>query len=117
MGQAEIAKSLGVTSQQVQKYECGTNRVSASRLYDLAEILGVQVSYFFEVLPSNLDGKSVAERSDMMTKPVLLHEDVGRRHGAMELMRSFYGIEDERLRESLFELIKSVSSYDDRRSE
>jgi transcriptional regulator with XRE-family HTH domain len=50
--QDEIGKALGVTFQQVQKYEKGTNRLSAGRLYDLASLLDVEVSYFFEGLPA-----------------------------------------------------------------
>lgn len=48
--QAELARKLGVTTQQVQKYESGTNRVSASRLYDIAQVFDVRVSHFFRSL-------------------------------------------------------------------
>jgi len=48
--QAELAQKLGITTQQVQKYESGANRVSASRLYDIAQVFDVKVSYFFRAL-------------------------------------------------------------------
>lgn len=53
VSQQDLAKALGVSFQQVQKYERGTNRISASRLYDIAACLGVNVEYFFDGLPAN----------------------------------------------------------------
>jgi transcriptional regulator with XRE-family HTH domain len=54
--QADLAQKLGITTQQVQKYESGTNRVSASRLYDIAQVFEVRVSYFFRALIEPMDG-------------------------------------------------------------
>jgi len=55
MSQSELGKALGITFQQVQKYESGTNRVGAGRLYDIAKLLGVPVSYFYEGLYQHPD--------------------------------------------------------------
>ncbi|WP_340151863.1 helix-turn-helix transcriptional regulator [uncultured Sneathiella sp.] len=117
MGQAEIATLIGTTFQQVQKYERGANRISASRLYDIAEALGVPVSYFFDLLPPDLTDTSIHERLETVTRSVVSREDPMQRRETLELVRSYYGIEDEILRSRIFELIKAASSYNMRKSE
>ena len=63
MSQSDLSAALGLTFQQVQKYERGTNRVSASKLYDVAMTLGVGVSWFFEGLDETADPKAPPEHS------------------------------------------------------
>ncbi len=111
LGQTEIAKLLGITFQQVQKYERGTNRVSASRLYDIAQALKVPVSYFYDDIPHELTDKSIAQRNKIVTQLFVSREDPMQRRETLELVRSYYGVEDDVLRERIFELIKSISKY------
>jgi len=66
MGQEKLAQSIGVTFQQVQKYEKGYNRVSASRLYEIANVLGVAVAFFFEGAPqANTTGDPMHETKNI----------------------------------------------------
>lgn len=105
LSQENLATALGMTFQQVQKYESGANRVSASRLYSISKILRVPISYFFEELPDeNSEPLAVADHA-MRARA---DSSVTRRK-TLELVRAFYRIDDERLRERLFDLIKSLS--------
>ena len=99
MTQQDLASMVGVRFQQIQKYETGTYRVSASRLWDIAEALGVNVAYFFE----GLDEEKTAETAGQEA-PI----DVMGDKEAMDLIRSYYAIpEDQRRR--LFELARVLS--------
>ena len=96
MSQEKLGEHLGLTFQQIQKYETGANRVSASRLWDIAETLNVNVAFFFDGLdkPDTLgspDGDLLVDRE------------------ALELVRSYYAI-PENQRRQLFELAKVLSS-------
>ena len=99
MTQQTLAELVGIKFQQIQKYETGTYRVSASRLWDIAEALGVNVAYFFE----GLDEEKTAETAGQEA-PI----DVMGDKEAMDLIRSYYAIpEDQRRR--LFELARVLS--------
>ncbi len=100
MTQQQLAQVVGIKFQQIQKYETGTNRVSASRLWDIAEALGVPVSSFFEGLR---DGEGT-ERSGHGDIPVDIMGD----REAMELVRSYYRIPVNQ-RRRLFELARVLS--------
>ncbi len=100
MTQQTLAEKVGIKFQQIQKYETGANRVSASRLWDIAEVLGVPTSYFF-------DGMEAAEGRDPDDKnkaPADLLKD----KEAMDLVRSYYAI-PENQRRRLFELARVLS--------
>ena len=98
MTQQQLADRVGIKFQQIQKYETGMNRISASRLWDIADALGVQISYFFEGL------KDTAEQGEAANMPADLFEN----REAMELVRSYYAIpEDQRRR--LFDLARVLS--------
>jgi transcriptional regulator with XRE-family HTH domain len=94
--QQQLADKVGIKFQQIQKYETGMNRVSASRLWDIAEVLGVPVSFFFEGLdddreaPQTMDGDMLADKE------------------ALELVRSYYSI-PEAQRRRLFDLARVLS--------
>jgi transcriptional regulator with XRE-family HTH domain len=107
MTQAQLADALGVTSQQVQKYERGANRVAASRLFDLSRILDIPIDFFFEGLSKDRVAPSRRDRhafKDDLTPPV---DEATMRRETLELVGTFYKIRDPRLRMKLFELIKS----------
>ncbi|MBY6142385.1 helix-turn-helix domain-containing protein [Leisingera daeponensis] len=99
MSQQDLAARCNVKFQQVQKYETGVNRVSASRLWEIAEALEVEVSYFFEGL--NVDGPTGSE-TDISRSPLLEKE-------AVDLVRSYYGI-PEKSRTQLLSLAKSLAA-------
>jgi transcriptional regulator with XRE-family HTH domain len=101
MNQETLASALGLTFQQVQKYEAGANRVSASRLKAISEILDVPIAFFFRDLPSE-SARPTAEEQEW-------HERVERPE-AIELIRLYYAIADPVVRRQLLELIKSVGA-------
>ncbi|MBL4768713.1 MAG: helix-turn-helix transcriptional regulator [Rhodobacteraceae bacterium] len=99
MTQQQLAEQVGIKFQQIQKYETGANRVSASRLWDIAEALDVPVNFFFEGLDET--DKGTAEKSAI---PVDLMGD----KEALDLVRSYYSI-PENQRRRLFELARVLS--------
>ena len=102
MTQQQLANSVGIKFQQIQKYESGANRVSASRLWDLSQALNVPVSFFFD----GLEDKNGEEMTDDVLKPDLLSDKE-----TLELVRAYYGLE-ERPRRRLLELTKALSHQD-----
>ena len=94
----ELGKLVDVTYQQIQKYERGTNRIGASRFWRLSKVLEIPVVYFFEGLDERTqqisDGEEVA---------------VNIRRKSMELLGNFYAIEDDKVREALYKLVKDMS--------
>ncbi len=99
MTQQQLAEQVGIKFQQIQKYETGANRISASRLWDIAEALEVPVSFFFEGLEET--GK---ESADKKSVPADLMGD----KEALDLVRSYYAI-PENQRRRLFELARVLS--------
>ncbi len=97
--QQQLAQQVGIKFQQIQKYETGANRVSASRLWDIADALDVPVSFFFEGLEE--EHKEVAEKS-------MLPADLMGDKEALDLVRSYYAI-PENQRRRLFELARVLS--------
>ncbi len=94
MTQQQLADKVGIKFQQIQKYETGMNRVSASRLWDIADTLGVTIAFFFDGLN---EGDVKAEANDMMADKE-----------ALELVRSYYAI-PEAQRRRLFDLARVLS--------
>lgn len=99
MTQQQLAQQVGIKFQQIQKYETGANRISASRLWDIAEALDVPVSFFFEGLE-----ESQKEESGKKSVPADLMGD----KEALDLVRSYYAI-PENQRRRLFELARVLS--------
>ena len=100
MTQQQLAEKVGIKFQQIQKYETGMNRVSASRLWDIAEALEVPVSFFFE----GIDDQGAADRAAGAAVP----GDIMADKEALELVRSYYAI-PENQRRRLFELARVLS--------
>ena len=110
LSQDAIGSAIGVTFQQVQKYESGANRMGASRLYDFAKILKVPVSYFFDEYKGptpteNTRSGGMAESSP----PDFQHEKQIASRETMEMMRAFYNIRSKQIRKRVFELIKAIA--------
>ena len=102
MSQTEVANALGVTFQQVQKYERGTNRVGASRLFDLSRILSVPIQYFFAGL--NNQSTPIEKEDDNvihLMKPV-----------TVELVEAYYKVENLQVRRQILSTIRSISFGD-----
>ena len=99
MTQQQLAERVGIKFQQIQKYETGMNRVSASRLWDIADALEVPVSFFFE----GLDQKNSGAHAETSVPADLLSDKE-----ALELVRSYYAI-PENQRRRLFELARVLS--------
>ena len=99
--QQQLGERVGIKFQQIQKYETGMNRISASRLWDIAHALGTTVSFFFE----GLEG---AEGDDQAAQPASLPRDVMADREALELVRSYYAI-PEAQRRRLFDLARVLS--------
>ena len=99
MTQQQLAEQVGIKFQQIQKYETGANRVSASRLWDIADTLDVPVSFFFEGLEE--EEKAAADKS-------MLPADLMGDKEALDLVRSYYAI-PENQRRRLFELARVLS--------
>ncbi|MEO1139072.1 MAG: helix-turn-helix transcriptional regulator [Pseudomonadota bacterium] len=99
MTQQQLAESVGIKFQQIQKYETGANRVSASRLWDIADSLDVDVSFFFEGLDQESEEKEGAE---MVPSDLLGDKE------ALDLIRSYYAI-PENQRRRLFDLARVLS--------
>ena len=113
VSQERLAEQLGLTFQQVQKYERGANRIGASRLWDLSRVLDCSMAFFFEDMdeatasasPRNLSGESrdvTPRENDPMTK-----------RETLELVRAYYRITDYHVRRRIYELAKSLASTED----
>lgn len=110
MSQERLGEALGLTFQQVQKYERGVNRVGASRLYDLSRVLDVPISFFFDDMPPALTGLHGINGNtgfgDM--QDALGADDTMARRETLELVRAYYRITEPAVRKRVFELIKSM---------
>jgi transcriptional regulator with XRE-family HTH domain len=103
MSQEEIGAAVGITFQQVQKYERGLNRIGSSRLYQFATLLGVGVGYFFNDLPGEQQGLAMAEEGSTFEHESFNNKEV------LALVRAYYGINDVNVRKKMLALVKSLS--------
>jgi transcriptional regulator with XRE-family HTH domain len=112
MSQERLGEALGLTFQQVQKYERGVNRVGASRLFDLSRVLDVPISFFFDDMPDSLTtayGVPASRRTTSFTEAGDgFGDDTLSRRETLELVRAYYRITDPALRKRVFDLIKSM---------
>jgi len=112
MSQERLGEALGLTFQQVQKYERGVNRVGASRLFDLSRVLDVPISFFFDDLPESLAntyGTHLNRRGGGLTEMQDgFADDALNRRETLELVRAYYRITDPAVRKRVFDLIKSM---------
>jgi len=112
MSQERLGEALGLTFQQVQKYERGVNRVGASRLFDLSRVLDVPISFFFDDMPDSLTstyGGQASRRAAGFTESQdSFADDALNRRETLELVRAYYRITDPAVRKRVFDLIKSM---------
>ena len=111
MSQEKLGEALGLTFQQVQKYERGANRIGSGRLFHLSKVLDVPVSFFFDDLPEGQGGAAPpASLSGMSETPVKSFEaEAMSRRETLELVRAYYRISDAGVRKRVFELVKAVA--------
>ncbi|HEV3499077.1 MAG TPA: helix-turn-helix transcriptional regulator [Bradyrhizobium sp.] len=105
MSQEKLGEALGLTFQQVQKYEKGTNRVGASRIQQISEILQVPVSFLFEGGPSGTASEGFTEG----TSPAYVSDFLATSEG-LALTRAFTRIPDAKLRRSIVELVEQIAA-------
>ena len=108
LSQEAVGKEIGVTFQQIQKYERGINRMGASRLYDFAKALGVQVAYFFEGYGDYAMDEVSAYALGEPAATGFEHEKVNNRE-TLEVMRAYYRIKSPALRKRIIDLIKAMA--------
>jgi transcriptional regulator with XRE-family HTH domain len=108
MSQERLGESMGLTFQQVQKYEKGVNRIGASRLFQISKILDVPVQFFFEEAPYAGDGTKAPGMAEGDSEAFIL-EFLNSREG-LELNRAFVKIGDAKVRKSVVDLVRALSS-------
>jgi transcriptional regulator with XRE-family HTH domain len=116
MSQEKLGQAIGLTFQQVQKYERGTNRIGASRLHELARVLDVPIAFFFEDM--SFGANATAAVKDETDSPDGLNEAAEAFYGnesivrreTLELVRAYLRISDPQLRRRVFELAKAIAN-------
>ncbi len=106
LSRSDLANHVGYSYQQIQKYETGANRVSASVLYEFSQALDVPVSFFFEGLP---DKASKRGRPNKRRKPTNFASDPMRKPDVIKLVRAFDRITDPKARKKMLEAVRSAA--------
>jgi transcriptional regulator with XRE-family HTH domain len=109
MSQEKLGEAIGLTFQQVQKYERGTNRIGASRLYDLSKVLDVPIGFFFEELGDWQATKAAAKAMGFSEEQADFDLDPMAKRETLELVRAYYRIKDPAVRKRLFEMCKALA--------
>ncbi len=107
--QEKLAEALDITFQQIQKYERGTNRVSAGRLFELSKVLNVPVSYFFEQMSDSVYPGSTGFGLSDNDQDGFEGPDVMSSKETLELIRTYYSIENPEMRKDIMRFIKSMA--------
>ena len=110
MSQTKLGDALGLTFQQVQKYENGSNRIGASRLYQISQILAVPVSYFFEEMDQLT---AVANENAPATGEPLPRGDLVAKRETLELVRAYYRIVSPRVRRGIVDMIRAIGNSEE----
>lgn len=114
LSQEKLGEAVGLTFQQIQKYERGANRIGASRLFEFSRILDVPVSFFFDDMSDRVAGLDGTPQDGMADQPqASLEPDPLTRRETLELVRAYYRISDPHIRKRLFELTKSLGAIED----
>jgi transcriptional regulator with XRE-family HTH domain len=110
MSQEKLGEAIGLTFQQVQKYERGANRIGSSRLFDLSRVLDVPVGFFFDDMPSAVATRSPAQIRGLAEEPSTYEPDPMAKRETLELVRAYYKITDPQVRKRLFEMTKALAA-------
>jgi transcriptional regulator with XRE-family HTH domain len=116
LNQSDLAKKIGITFQQIQKYEKGLNRISASRLYNFIKILGVNFEFFFDGIDSVMnqdDDQTQDIKKDYHSLNENEHNEINIDWDSKEtivLLRSYYSIKNKNARDKILDLIKVIDN-------
>ncbi len=111
MSQTALGEAIGIAFQQVQKYERGANRISASRLFGLSRVLDVPIEHFFDDMPTAVAASSLATKRRGKAKKLPSYEpDPMAKRETLELVRAYYEVSDPRVRKRLYELTKALGA-------
>ncbi|MGB3719136.1 MAG: transcriptional regulator [Proteobacteria bacterium] len=111
MSQEKLGEQLGLTFQQIQKYEKGINRIGASRLYELAKVLGVSVEFFYEDAPGTTPTNKSSSSSGLSQTDRYVVDFLSSREG-VELNKAFVKITDPKIRRSIVDLVRTLAGED-----
>lgn len=109
LSQEKLGEAIGLTFQQVQKYERGANRIGASRLWDLSRALDVPVSFFFEEMDDSVASRSPRNVVRGTEEETETEADPMTKRETLELVRSYYRITDPAIRKRLYDLTKTLA--------
>ena len=110
LSQEKLGEAVGLTFQQIQKYERGANRIGSSRLFDLSKVLDVPVSYFFEEMPGEVSDRQSEKAGSLSGQPQEpAAKDPLTRRETLELVRAYYRVGSPAVRKRIFELVKSLA--------
>ncbi len=110
MSQEKLGEHLGITFQQIQKYEKGANRVGASRLQEIARVLNTPISFFFEDAPGGVDGETSGFSDSESSNYVV---DFLSSSEGLQLNRAFVKIRDAKVRRKIVEMVKALADEPD----
>lgn len=110
MSQEKLGEAIGLTFQQVQKYERGSNRIGASRLFDLARVLDVSVGFFFDDMSEDVAARSPGQSKGSPAEAVEVGRSPMAKRETLELVRAYYKIHDAAVRKRLFEMVKALGA-------
>jgi len=110
LSQEKLGDAVGLTFQQIQKYERGANRIGASRLFQLGKFLDAPVAYFFEDMPAGLTTPEAQVTAGLAQRDKPLPRDPMARRETLEMVRAYYSIGAPRVRKRIFELIKASAA-------
>lgn len=113
MSQEKLGEAVGLTFQQIQKYERGANRIGASRLYQFAQILNVPVAYFFEDMPDRAADEDKAVGLAHPPQEAYEGENQMDRRETLELIRAYYRILDPAVRKRILEVVRALGDESD----
>ena len=111
--QEKLAEEMGITFQQVQKYERGLNRVSAGRLWKLSKILGVSVNFFFDGMEALPQPSLTGAPMGFYEEPTVIEDNVLERKDVLELVRYYLQISDPKVAKNILDLVKSLAPSSD----
>ncbi len=110
MSQTKVADALGLTFQQVQKYERGMNRIGSGRLFNLSRILDVPVQFFFDDMPNAVAASSPTQGGGKAKKPPSYESNPMTERETLELVRAYYKIKDADVRKRLYAMVKTLGA-------
>ena len=108
LSQEKLGEAVGLTFQQIQKYERGANRIGASRMYDLSQVLDVPVSFFYDDMPEEVKDRNAVVETEASGKGAGDKDPLTRRE-TLELVRAYYKVSSSPVRKRVFELLKSLA--------